>query len=508
MFWGKKEKQKKATGSGRSRPATEVASMFKVPEIKDSDVAGEYNKLLKEMGVDGGSGAGLMGGGGDAVNDVDVEQLTLEELGFSKKDLEDPVVLATLQGMNVKGVAPKKTSPRRPGKGKAEAGDLEKEMEKSKGLALQYKKNGDIANAKKYYGIYKELKAQFEAKGKDCVEKTVVETTNLLGIEEIDNVQLDEADLNDPDLLDSLKELGWKEESPKVRREEKVESPQSKLLRMKKEMDAYKKEALAFKREGNIPMAKKSFQQFKDLRVIVEALTQDTADEGTAVTRPPPAAHRKVGESERAPSVPALPPSVDDAIESVTLTEDDYNDPELLSQLQDIGFVESPGGGENGGEAPPPPNAVMAAKGPCLDLSSSGTASLDSFEAEMEACKQQAIAFKKAGNIEAAKATYKKFKEMREHFSTMKDQGHYCTSETPSAPPPSYKAATAPAAAAPQRKRAPPPDPRADLQTLKEKMNEMKRKAVAARRGGDMKKAKEYFRQYKQLKGKVEGMSM
>ena len=68
--------------------------------------------------------------------------------------------------------------------------------------------------------------------------------------------------------------------------------------------------------------------------------TTDTADEGTAVTRPPPAAHRKVGESERAPSVPALPPSVDDAIESVTLTEDDYNDPELLSQLQDIGFVE------------------------------------------------------------------------------------------------------------------------------------------------------------------------
>ena len=33
-----------------------------------------------------------------------------------------------------------------------------------------YKKNGDISNAKKYYGIYKELKAQFEAKGKESVD--------------------------------------------------------------------------------------------------------------------------------------------------------------------------------------------------------------------------------------------------------------------------------------------------------------------------------------------------
>ena len=59
-------------------------------------------KMLKEMGMDeDNSGMGNSMFGDDMGGDV--LQLTLEELGFTEDDLNDPVVLKTLEGMNIKG---------------------------------------------------------------------------------------------------------------------------------------------------------------------------------------------------------------------------------------------------------------------------------------------------------------------------------------------------------------------------------------------------------------------
>ena len=133
-----------------------------------------------------------------------------------------------------------------------------------------------MENAKKYYKEFKALRAQLENQGKSKSvgpqnkAKTAQQTVHndkkavdapMLGEADIDNVELNEEDMTDPDLLRELKMMGYKETKP-------VDAKKS----LEDKMDEYKTKALNAKKAGDLENAKKYYKEFKALRAQLESL--------------------------------------------------------------------------------------------------------------------------------------------------------------------------------------------------------------------------------------------
>eukprot|EP00505_MAST-04D_sp_SCG-Rhode-Island_P004466 Stramenopile-MAST_4_protein_4466 len=90
------------------------------------------------------------------------------------------------------------------------------------------------------------------------------------------NVQLSEADMNDPELLAQLQSIGWKEtqNTPAVMTTtaNAEQERAQKLSAMKEEANVLKLQALAAKKKGDLKTAKTLYLEFKRMNAAIEKL--------------------------------------------------------------------------------------------------------------------------------------------------------------------------------------------------------------------------------------------
>ena len=214
----------------RTSSAEDVNEMFKIPDIKDCDVAKEFADMMNEVG-----------GTTSPNEDVQLEGMTPEDLGFSQEDLNDPQVRKTLLEMGVTGIA-LGASPQEP-------------VAPTNRTPLPY------------------AKQQESALNPHAVTPYTDGDIDSVGLA---NVQLSEADMNDPELLAQLQSIGWKEtqNTPAVMATaaNAEQERAQKLSAMKEEANVLKLQALAAKKKGDLKTAKTLYLDFKRMNAAIEKL--------------------------------------------------------------------------------------------------------------------------------------------------------------------------------------------------------------------------------------------
>ena len=166
----------------------------------------------------------------------------IADMGLTESDMQDPELLKELRALGyVEAVTKPTTQKKQTNKAPL---SLKVRMNEYKSKALQAKKAGDLENAKKYYKEFKILRAQIENQGKKKINvkqgqskvvansvhnktssshppqshpkalKSLTADSASLNEADIDNVELTEDDMVDPDLLRELKMMGYKETKP------------------------------------------------------------------------------------------------------------------------------------------------------------------------------------------------------------------------------------------------------------------------------------------------------
>eukprot|EP00850_Spirogloea_muscicola_P017176 SM000145S00793 [mRNA] locus=s145:177030:180900:+ [translate_table: standard] len=182
---------------------------------------------------------------------------------------------------------------------------------------------------------------------------------------------VDEQDLDDPQMVAALREMGWEDDAPLVKMATgqggpmaaTASAPEAPVLTesmMEEELGACRQRAIALKREGRATEALAEMRRAKALEMALaeghQKQQQQQQQQPAPVAKPTTSgSHRDTGGSDM---------SVDDNNDDndIDVTDDDLNDPDMAAALADLGWSkdadENKGAGRGVQESvlPPPPS--------------------------------------------------------------------------------------------------------------------------------------------------------
>ncbi|CAK9212300.1 unnamed protein product [Sphagnum troendelagicum] len=275
---------------------------------------------------------------------------------------------------------------------------LEKQAEEM-ALLGQDDREGDDASDDELAALIRGLDKEEVLKGRAGASQSIPEMLpNLLDDDDDANIEVDETDMEDPEMVAALRAIGWEEEAlglecnnattAKVPRPAQVIEPS-----LKDQIVAHKRKALALKREGKTAEARVELSEAKRLEQRLEGMVH---------TRPAPV-----------PEDP-LPGVEDDGNETVEVTDDDMHDPEMMAALRAMGFAEDE----------PSAHALK------MEVSPSPAEKV-SLQQEILAIKRSALAMKREGRSAEARDELRQAKILEQRLQTL--QAEYQQQEETSA---------------------------------------------------------------------------
>lgn len=217
---------------------------------------------------------------------------------------------------------------------------------------------------------------------------------DALGAVDESSVEVTDDDLRDPALLKELRGLGY---VPSPRASERKPQPprdqRSELEKLQEELLEKKKRAVALSRSGN---KMEAVAVLRETRVLEERIAAIQSQRAQPPPPPPSSAVSAVDAYQQALHGEDEP--------EVTLTEADMRDPELLGELQKIGYTpedrqqqsaERPGG--RAAQPQPPAPAVGSA---------------EALQAQIMELKKQAVQLKRQGRNDEALACMRRVKQL------------------------------------------------------------------------------------------------
>ena len=318
-----------------------------------------------------------------------VDEADIDNIELNDEDMMDPDLLNELKAMGYveeekknKEVMKKKLSamPSPPVQSKetdlvTRSIDLEKEMNEYKTKALNAKKNGDIPNAKKFYSQFKSLREQLEKNKNNTKKSSVVVTSKqknvivatttkgtleskkkrnnvapLMNETDIDNIELNDEDMMDPDLLNELKAMGYNENNVK-----NVENDIS-------------------------PPKQQQHQQQREQQLL-----------------PPPPPYEYSNMIEQSSALPPPPPYVGKEDNSNNMKSQNIIKKKNLAILPPPSTTTNINDNDNNNKKKQEDLATL----------------LQNIEEKMNIYKKKALAFKKQGNLKDAKSNYAQYKRLK-----------------------------------------------------------------------------------------------
>ncbi|CAN5964183.1 unnamed protein product [Sphagnum jensenii] len=275
---------------------------------------------------------------------------------------------------------------------------LEKQAEEM-ALLGQDDREGDDASDDELAALIRGLDKEEVLKGRAGVSQSIPEMLpNLLDDDDDANIEVDETDMEDPEMVAALRAMGWEEEALGLERNSattaKVPRPAQVIEpSLKDQIVAHKRKALALKREGKTAEARVELSEAKQLEQRLEGMVH---------TRPAPV-----------PEDP-LPGVEDDGNETVEVTDDDMHDPEMMAALRAMGFAEDE----------PSAHALK------MEVSPSPAEKV-SLQQEILAIKRSALAMKREGRSAEARDELRQAKLLEQRLQTL--QAEYQQQEETSA---------------------------------------------------------------------------
>lgn len=217
-------------------------------------------------------------------------------------------------------------------------------------------------------------------------------------------MQVDDDDLDDPEMAAALRAMGWEEDAAGLERTSKPQSKVTKLTQatgpnLKEQILARKKKALALKREGKIAEARAELGEAKKLEQQLENL-------GGVITTPT-IAKAPVQVSE--PVFYVSDDKIEEAEEKVEVTDEDMRDPEMMAALRAMGFGDD--------ESTPSHEAFTPVTKP-------NPVEESSLKQEILGIKRQALALKREGRIDEARDTLRRAKVLDQQLEDLQAGNH------------------------------------------------------------------------------------
>uniref|UniRef100_A0A0D9VHN8 FYVE-type domain-containing protein n=1 Tax=Leersia perrieri TaxID=77586 RepID=A0A0D9VHN8_9ORYZ len=185
-----------------------------------------------------------------------------------------------------------------------------------------------------------------------------------------------------------------------------VSAPKSKLT-IQRELLALKKKALALRREGKVDEAEEELKKGSVLEKQLEDLENSSA-------RPAAKENRSIGST---PPYKVEPPSLDLADEGYEpeVTDNDMQDPALLSVLKNMGWEDDDGDSVSRINKPSNTSHTVSQK---------PTKSKGQIQKELLAIKRKALAFRREGKNTEAEEELEKAKVLEQQLSEMEESGN------------------------------------------------------------------------------------
>ena len=218
-------------------------------------------------------------------------------------------------------------------------------------------------------------------------------------------MQVDDDDLDDPEMAAALRAMGWEEEAAGLERTSKSQSKVTKTTQptgptLKEQVLARKKKALALKREGKIAEARAELAEAKKLEQQVENL-------GSATTVP---AIAKAPVQVPEPAFDVGDDHIEESEEKVEVTDEDMRDPEMMAALRAMGF--------GADESIPSHEAVTPVRKP------NPVEEEASLKQEILGIKRQALALKREGRIDEARDALRRSKVLEQQLQDLQAGNH------------------------------------------------------------------------------------
>lgn len=211
--------------------------------------------------------------------------------------------------------------------------------------------------------------------------------------------QVDEDDMDDPEMVAALRAMGWEEEAAGM---ERTHKPQPKVNKptlpkdLKEQILARKRKALALKREGKLAEARTELGEAKKLEHELEKL--ESANAASIVAQPAdPVFDISDGKIDGGDEM-------DGGEEKVEVTEEDMRDPEMMAALRAMGF---------GDDEPTPIHE------PITSVLKPNPVDKATLQHEILTLKRQALAMKREGRLTEAREELRHAKVLEQQLQDL-----------------------------------------------------------------------------------------
>ncbi|GAQ87667.1 RING/FYVE/PHD zinc finger superfamily protein [Klebsormidium nitens] len=284
---------------------------------------------------------------------------------------------------------------------------LEAEIVEHKKRALQLRKAGQLEAWRDEMGVAQALQAQLEQQQQQQAPPSAAGTPG--GSEAPSGASSDEE--ADPDVQAALQQLGFDRQQQGgpggVAGASQNKGPPG-VAELEAQILRYKKEALACKRAGDLDGARAAMKQAKQLEAQRdEAALNDSTPASAPATPPQPRAPRSGGVR----SGRTAPRGRDgDGEAEPEVTSEDEQDPEILAALREMGWQDERPPTAAGLQRPASVRRAEEGLGALVGVVEDIAAQKARLEQEVAAHKRAALAKKRAGDLEGAKAELRQAK--------------------------------------------------------------------------------------------------
>jgi len=301
--------------------------------------------------------------------------------------------------------------------------------------------------------------------GPESFDKDVIDDAQRLGftadIEDIDDVDLTEHDLNDPELLEDLKDAGW--ESDEDLKSERIAA-------LHKAVADARQRALALKRAGDTAAACKALKESKEIQEQIDKLTKKSDDVSVQAPPPPPSTLKAKPMGSASSSSSQVPPQASSRNKDADF---DSNMSDALAGMKKITIIPVPNLPTAGIKGHDMDDDLDLDDDDDLDLDGDAEEEIqkiertDALKKQIVALKRQALEANKTGNVEKAEEVGRQVQAAEAEIRRLQP-GAFQNAKSPASPaitptrkPVSIPGSITPPAARQQSPAAPPPKPAA-----------------------------------------------
>lgn len=211
--------------------------------------------------------------------------------------------------------------------------------------------------------------------------------------------QVDEDDMDDPEMVAALRAMGWEEEAAGMEHTQKPQPKVNKPMQptvpsLKEQILARKRKALALKREGKLAEARTELGEAKKLEHELEKLE---SAKGTPIVQPAEPVC-DIGDGK-----------IDGGEEKVEVTEEDMRDPEMMAALRAMGFGDDE------------PTLIHE---PITSVLKPNAVDKTTLQHEILTLKRQALAMKREGRLTEAREELRHAKVLEQQLQDL-EAGNY-----------------------------------------------------------------------------------